>query len=274
MSLTATTSSISNNFIRISQEEFHGTALNEKLKQAAQIGFFYLEIPVNCKPLIKEAIYFANSFYKDPAIKNLKLEGLSGYLSREKSQLESLLLKNNYWTEYLSPAISQLASNMNTLAIELLKKTLSLCEISDEEQGEASGYVTEGKGDVYFTLNHYRSEKITQGIHSHRDFGQITVLFIDQLGLQAEVDRNWVDVVPLEDHFVINFGRALETAVNNPNQLNAAWHRVQQVSKDRISFGVFADNNIASMIYQKTNEGLKSTGEVFADYLQKCFAEG
>lgn len=265
-----------NEFIKISQKELEsGHNLNEKLAQAARMGFFYLEMPQDCKLLVGKAVDFANSFYTKSSVKELKLEGFSGYHDRESSQVESLYLERKYWNDQLPAELLELAPKMHELAVEVLKKTLSVCEISkNEDQEKMTGGVSENKGDIYFTFNHYRADKPFEGLASHRDFGQITVLFINKLGLQTEINEKWVDVPPLENHFVVNYGRALEYSVNNVNQLTAALHRVQQVTKDRISFGIFADNTKDSMMHQKTSSNnLFNRETLFSAYIEKCFAE-
>ena len=261
--------------VRISSEEFiSGRNLDEKLAKSAQMGFFYLEMPSDCKKLIDEAVDFAHSFYKNPHVKERKFEGFSGYHDREKFQIESLFLECKYWKEQLPEKLLELAPKMHALGIEILKKTLHICGIKKDEQDQISGDVTGNQGDIYFVFNHYRAEKSCEGLPSHRDFGQITVLFINQLGLQAKINGNWMDVPPLEGYFIINFGRALENSINDSKKLTAAWHRVQQVVKDRISLGIVADNSMDSTIYQKNSSGeLINSGESFATYVKKSFAE-
>lgn len=265
-----------NSFVIIDQKDLtNDEILNEKLTKACSIGFFYLEIPEDCKKLIENTIEFANSFYKNEVIKNLRFgrEEFSGYHDR-KYQVESLYLEQKYWQEaYVPVEVGKLAEKMTNIAIDLLKKTLSFCCIPKEKWNLTTGGLTEGKGMVHFSLNHYRPEKEQEGLDAHRDFNQVTVLFINQLGLQAKVNGEWTDVPPLKDRFVINFGRTIETLVNNPKQLIAAEHRVQKVTKDRISFGIFADNEMESDVYERSREGNLVKVETYREYIKKCFAE-
>src|SRR5690348_13096855 len=87
--------------IKITHEEFSNDSsiLNEKLIKAAKAGFFYLEIPPDSAPLIERATQFANTFYQNEELKQLKLEGFNGYHDRDNCQVESLYLERKYWEE-------------------------------------------------------------------------------------------------------------------------------------------------------------------------------
>lgn len=260
-------------YVIISQSDLSNSrTLNQKLVVGCKMGFFYLEMPPKCKALIGHAVKAANAFHKDPKIKTQKFEGFSGYHDRKNFQIESLYLEQRLWSTQLSPELSQLAAAMKTVAIDLLKKTLKFCGIPREEWAKASGKVTIDKGQIHFTYNHYRADKSQEGLSAHKDFGQITVLFIDKKGLQAKIAGQWAEVLPIKDHFVVNYGRALETYVNDPSKLTAAWHRVPQLTEDRISIGIFADNSNDSTIYLRENGVPKSTRQSYEAYLKNSFA--
>lgn len=265
----------SNFFVKVSQADLSNPEiLNNKIAKACKTGFFYLEIPQEDKLLIDHAIKEANSFYQNEKYTNLHLEGFSGYHDRKEHQVESFYLEQKFWSEHLTPDLCKLATKMKVLGIDLLKKTLKACDIPEIDYEKGSGGATEDKAQMHFVLNHYRSDRPNVGIKGHRDFGQITVLYINKPGLQAKVNDKWLDVLPLHNHFVINFGQALETFVNNPNKLIAAWHRVPQVASDRISFGIFADNNNESLIYKREKNGeLRSTDETYKTYLTNSFKQ-
>lgn len=271
-----------NEYPRISQIDLATPdILNEKLKRACKIGFFYLEIPEDCKPLIDRVIKLADSFYQQEEYKTLHLEGVSGYQAEENYQVESLRLEKSYWSKILTPELEEFAIKMEKIAVDLLKRTMTFCNIPKEDWDKATGGVTENRGQIHFTFNHYRPEKINkEGLIAHRDIGQITVLFINKKGLQAKVNDQWTEVFPIPDHFVINFGQSLELLVNNQDQLTAAWHRVPEVKEDRISFAVFTDNSPKSNlhIWDPHTPMLKDTGVTYEEYFQKsfkaCFNEG
>lgn len=247
--------------------------MRAKLNQACQIGFFYHEIPQECRPLIDHAISLGNEFYKNDKYTELHLDGVSGFHDRHEYQVESLYLEKKHWAEKMTPELAELAEKMRALGVKILRSTLLHCGVAENDWERASGGVTGDKGQTHFTFNHYRKDKQMTGLAAHRDFGQITVLFINSRGLQARVNNAWVDVMPLQNHFVINFGRALETLVNDPKKLVAAWHQVPQVSKDRISFGTFADNANESSIFTTEEGELKDTGQSYEEYLTSSFSQ-
>ncbi len=266
-----------NPFVRISQADLaSGAELNEKLAKATQAGFFYLEIPDDCKKNIGKAVEFANSYFTMKEYTELKLDEKSGYTNKRKaSQVERLILEDKYWPAHLSPEIAELGTKMYALGVDVLKKSLKVCQIPEKDWDMATGGVTEGKGTGIMAFNHYDPKKQNEGLPEHRDFGQMTILFIDEVGgLQAKINGEYTDVPQLKDHFVINFGRAIETLVNNKQQLTAGWHRVNKVAKDRISFGVFIDHNSAYPMYQRVGDSsYQKVENSYADYLKKRFAE-
>jgi 2OG-Fe(II) oxygenase superfamily len=244
----------------------------EKLKAAGPMGFFYLEMPEDCKAIFAEAIQFANTFYCNPILRELKLDNYSGFYVRNQVQAESLYLEEKYWGDYLSKDVAEVATKMHHIATFLLKEILEICQIPQEQWNLSTGGLTENKGWIHFSFNHYRPQEQMEGLNPHRDFNQITILFINQSGLQARIQEKWVDVPPLEGHFIVNFGRTLEMLVNNPQQLTAAWHRVQQVSQDRTSFGIFADNALDSDVYQRVDERLIKV-DSYREFVKRCFEE-
>src|SRR4051812_27459393 len=95
---TSATSSI----INVSLQDLESPPVyREKLAKACRMGFFYLEMPNECQRLLEAAKEFGHSFYKDKAIKELKLTGFSGYNDRNKgpkpSQVESFYCERSYW---------------------------------------------------------------------------------------------------------------------------------------------------------------------------------
>jgi len=263
-------------FVKISQNELSSNTFFEKLAQACQVGFFYLEIPQNLKSLIDHSVNFGNSFYKTDEYTNLtNLEGFSGYYDRKNFQVESLYLEKKYWEEKLSCELKNVAYEMQITSVDILKKVLTHCNVLQSEWNLVTGGATSFNCQTHLTYNHYRFEKNNddiQGMHEHCDFGQITVLFINKPGLQVKFENEWHNVDPVENHFVINFGAALEKLINNPAKLVAASHRVLRVSNDRISFGIFTDNSNESMIYTMIDGNLISTGMTFQECAEKGFS--
>ncbi|MBA3238854.1 MAG: isopenicillin N synthase family oxygenase [Parachlamydiaceae bacterium] len=261
-----------------SQEEFKksGNVFINKLQEAARRGFFYLEIPENCKELIPFATEFANRFYREESIINREQIRYTGYHNKEGTQKESLFVEDSEWKKnWFSDEIVRLATHMQTLAVSVLQKILAAVEIPEEQWEMATGGAISGGGMHHFTFNHYRPEKDEPGLNPHRDYGLLTLLFIEKGGLEAEIDGAWVPISPKKDYFVINISRALEAFVNNKEKMNAVWHQVIKVKEDRISFGLFSDPRLDSPIYKREpDESITTIYTKYKEFADMCFKEG
>lgn len=80
-----------------------------------------------------------------------------------------------------------------------------------------------------------------QGVGAHKDFGVVTLLWVEpgKTGLQVERDGEWVDAPPVPGAFVVNIGELLEYATQG--YLTATNHRVvsPQAPDHRISVPFF-----------------------------------
>ncbi|WP_191621917.1 isopenicillin N synthase family dioxygenase [Microbacterium caowuchunii] len=80
-----------------------------------------------------------------------------------------------------------------------------------------------------------------QGVGAHKDFGVLTLLWVEpgKGGLQVERDGEWVDAPPVPGSFVVNIGEMLEYATQG--YLIATNHRVisPEFPDDRISVPFF-----------------------------------
>ncbi len=260
--------------------ESQDSDVNKKFKESFKDGFFYLEIPQDCRELIKVGTAFANSFYKSEKVKETKLSGFGGYHDREKAQVEAHYAEKADWEALSQQAIYseeliQLAKKMNEVGIQVLKKVLAVLEIPEDRWDELTGNLSSGGGTCHFTANHYRPEKDLLGIPAHKDYGYITVLFCNTKGLQGLVENEWVDVPPLQDHFIINFGKALELMTQSDGRVTAIAHKVPKMDVDRISFGIFQDGNLDSSLYSYNSKS-NTTQKVFdtyREYLAQSFKE-
>jgi isopenicillin N synthase-like dioxygenase len=263
-----------------SQEEFQKPKLDDKFRQAIKDGFFYLEIPEACRKILSEGVGFANSFYEREDVKNRKLKGFGGYHDREDSglQIQSHYAERTDWETLAREGIYSkeqvnLAKRMHKIGPDVLTKSLQLLDIPESEWSKLTGKLSQEEGTVHFSANHYRSEIECPGLSAHRDIGFVTVLFINQLGLEAEHNKEWKSVPPLEGHFVINFGRNLEIATGNRGLVDAAWHRVCQVVKDRTSFGVFLDGGVEEPVYSYDGKTCTEKYPSTQKYMDECFKE-
>jgi hypothetical protein len=239
---------------------------------AMKQGFFYLEIPEEIKPLIQAGVHFGNHFYQDPEIQKIAFGGLNGLHVRDGVQAESFYLEEKYWSSILSAELSVLAEKMEQLCVEILCGVLKGTKIDSNDWTQATGGASSGQGMCHFSFNHYRPGASGKGLKEHRDFGHVTLLFINRKGLQASVENEWRDVDPMEGYLIVNFGASLEMLVNDSSRLTAAIHRVQRVSEDRISFGIFLDSTMESALYKANQEGgLERMNMSYAEYIEKQF---
>lgn len=269
-------------FERFTLPELKSKEGDSKFKKAMQDGFIYLEIPESCGKLIEIGRAFANSFYKSAEVKGLKLDGFGGYHDRSQVnlQVESFYANRNDWEHLVSKSIfseelKKLAEEMNKVGLEILRKILATLELPEEKWDTLTGDVASDKATTFFSFNHYRTELAHEGLGAHKDFGFVTVLFIDKLGLEGKVQNNWVNVPPLENHFIINFGRCLELITKQSGKINAIEHRVRMLTEDRASFGVFMDGKgeLPVYCYDEKSKETSKLYESYSEYMALSFAE-
>lgn len=269
--------------ITLSHQELYSnsTELDAKLRQAARQGFFYLEIPQEYKPLIPHAVHFGNIFYKDEYYRNLQLPGYSGYKDRQTAQAEGFYCMESLWQQVYAPPITQLAEGMKQDAERILHNVLDIVlpNIPAETLQQITGGLLDNNGLYHLSYKHYRPEMQTIGLPPHRDFGYITILYIDKKGLHAKIDGTWYPIPPREGYFIVNFGRAFELLVNDETRLKASWHYVEQITQekhggDRMCFALFSDNNLSMPLYQITNDGtVNILYATYKEYVDASFKE-
>lgn len=259
----------------------NNTELDVKLQQAARQGFFYLEMPPEYKRLIPHAVHFGNIFYKDEYYRNLQLPGYSGYKDRKTAQAEGFYCMESLWQQVYSPPIVQLAQGMKRDAERILHKILELLlpQIPLETLQQITGGLLSNNGLYHLSYKHYRPEMKLIGLPPHRDFGYLTMLYIDKKGLHAKIDGKWYPIPPREGSFIVNFGKAFELLVNDPSRLNASWHYVEQITQekhggDRMCFALFSDNNLESPLYQILHDGkVNILYATYKEYVDISFKE-
>lgn len=266
----------------ISQEEFLSSNPEaiSKFRSALKAGFFYLEMPESCKKTLASAEQFAQSFFNNEDAKTTKLSGFGGYHDREsqKSQVEAHYAERADWDKLIADGIYtseqvELARRMNDLGLDILKKSLKMLEIPEEHWNKLTANLVKDAGTLHFTFNHYRPEVAHEGLPKHKDFGFVTVLFINERGLEGNIGGEWKDVPPLKDHFVINFGRCFEIITGSRGDVHAIEHRVRRVVKERISFGVFLDGNATLPLYGYDGQNITMKKETIGQYLAESFNE-
>lgn len=259
-----------------SQEmEKQGTHFNEKMSQALQDGFFYVEIPETLREKTEKVIEYVNGIRDNTSLKTANLGNAQlGYQERHGSQAVAFSAMSHQWEQVFPTEVVEVARSMNALAVGTLKAALQHLSIPEAAWAQATGKLTDGAGSNVFTTNHYKPGEQKIGLIPHKDMGWITVLFIDKRGLETSKDgKQWEDVPPQKGYFVINFGRAFEILVNSTDKLRASLHRVRRLEEERMSFGIFINHTEGSPMYQIDDQNRLSQVGNYDDYLQKCFSE-
>jgi isopenicillin N synthase-like dioxygenase len=274
----AVSTNSTNPFVVISQQELNNPKiLGEKLALACKKGFYFIEARDDCKPLIQSSIDFGYNFFNNDYYKKLNIDSLNGYRDRENYQIESLILEEKHWQEYLPNEleVAELATKMAEIGIALLKTTLAYLKVPENEWSLATGGATDKKSKAanFLSFHHYRPEKKEcEGLPSHRDIGALTILYVTKPGLEVHMDGELHPVVPLKDYFLINYGQALETFINHPSELTAAWHRVVKIAESRTSFGVFINHAHDAPVYRKIDGKIVKEEETHLTYMMKKFS--
>lgn len=247
----------------------------QKLEKAAKIGLCHFKIPDECKSLFKSGVEFANTFYKNEELQKsaFKQYPFEGSVKSEKAQYESVFIPERVWKEYLpSNDCFYLAQSMKRIGIDIIKSTLFINNFPESQWNQVTGGITENRGWLKFAGQHYRKDVNKIGLMKHADSGFITLLGLLKNGLQAYIEGNWVDVKPLDDYLVVNWGLNMENLVNNKEKLRAVLHRVvQQETDDRVSFAFFADPNPDFPIYVRdpNGQGLIKLDENHTQYMAR-----
>lgn len=263
---------INNGIPVLSEADFSTEEGLKNIEYAAKVGICYFKMTEGCQSRLEDGIKFANNFYKDEELKKapFKKYQFEGYIQSQKSQYEAIFVPERAWKEYL-PCI-EVAQTMKQIGIEIIKNTLKFSKFPEDQLDKVTGDLTNDNGWVKFGAQHYRSSVEKQGLPAHGDTGFVTVLAMFKKGLQAIINNEWVDVPPLEGHFVVNWGLNIENLINDKSKVRAIYHRVvQQTEGDRISFAIFADPNPELPIYVRNQEGtdLVKLEESYPQYMDR-----
>lgn len=244
-------------------------------QQIMKNGIFYLEMSAECKKYLDNTVKFGYKFPNDDTLKKYTDGKFGGYHNREHDQVESFYVEKNDWDIVLPIGVQPLALLMKHTLDVVLKEALASADIPKELWNEGTGLVTNNGGSVHFSFNHYRPEKTALGLKPHKDFGFVTILYIEKPGLEAFYNGEWVAVDPMENHFVVILGRALEILINDKSKVTGGLHRVRQLSEERVSFTITCDSNADKPVkcFQPLTNSLETVHESFQAYLESNFEE-
>ena len=251
------------------------TQKTESFRQGLHTGMFYLKIPEPMQRLITHGMQFAREFYQDTNLKQLTLSNYSGYFDRENCQAESFVCERIYWDTYFKPSeLRDLAHQMSHIATEVLLAAMEISEIPKKLWPDVTGKLCNDHGQNHMTFNHYCPEKSKKdGLREHRDFGAISVLYMEQKGLEAKINGSYQPILAKPNCFVIQCGRALETLINNTRTLNALFHKVTHQDQDRFSFVAFLCPDNDSPVYQWKEEKPVKVHETYKEFCTACYKE-
>lgn len=232
--------------------------------RAMQEGIFLLKIPswIDMKPGIK----LCQNFYKEKnKSEDDEYRGFraidSVYYDPKTLQVEHIMLDKAQIDQYLPPAAANLAVQINQLAINVLKLIFNKINIPENYWENVTGGAIANKGKHWLVCNHYRSGISGEGFSAHQDTGFITVLYIEDAGLEARINHTWYGINPEAGYFIINFGAAIEILTHRlPVPAKAVLHRVKKIvnlsnKPDRFSMASFIDLPQDSNLYQYEANG-------------------
>ena len=249
------------------------------LHKAIDDGCFALEIPGDLD--VAPGIRLANEFYLDRA-DSLSTDAAAYrgfrsrdgiYFDRDHYQTEHILIDGpRRRAEFPDPA-NAMCERMYAIGRIVLRTILSATCIRPTLWHRSTDQCSADGGVQWFAVSHYRPEKDAPGTPEHKDTGFVTVLYFEQPGLEAFIANEWYDVPPVPDHFLVNFGGALEALTARlPARVRAVLHRVRQCEPstatkgDRFSFAAFLNPAATGEAFQVSHDGsgLVSLGSVEA----------
>jgi len=245
---------------------------------ALRDGCFLLAIPTTID--VAPGVRLCREFYR-PATAGASegyrgfrsLEGI--YFDRAHFQTEHLLLDGPGRTRHFPPAVVEMCDRMNELALLVLRAALDELGVAEHLWSRVTGGAVDGMGTHWFAASHYRPERDQLGCAPHKDTGFVTILYIEQEGLEAAVDGGWVSLDPRPGFFVVNFGGSFELLTRPLDRpVKAILHRVRQCVptpgvEDRFSFAAFANPPATGDLYQVDADGSASPVQRVEEFLRE-----
>lgn len=243
-------------FIENGQLQFDSS---EDLNRAWDLGVFYIKRQSTMN--INKARSFCNDLVmpENPYRKIPKLGELEGFISLENNQQTKIALQRKHWDEYYPADIAEFGRELDGIGIVIVNEVLKQSGIPEKLWEKASGGYSTGEGNSFLNFVYYDTTKSDLGLRPHTDYGFVTILDATAPGLQIEVEGVFRDVPVKEDHFIINFGEALNyITANSEREVGAIRHQVTcQKSENPIRKSVvyFGNPDLDSMLYQLNSNG-------------------
>ncbi|MCH1554573.1 MAG: isopenicillin N synthase family oxygenase [Luminiphilus sp.] len=237
------------------------------LDNALDVGVFYLKAPEDLR--LERARQFGLSLLdpKSPYRDVPQYGELEGFIALENNQQTKLALRRHRWAEHYPDGIARFGGQLDVIGVAIIREVLRQSGIPESCWDRASGGYALGEGTAFLNFVHYDTRNLGWGLRAHTDYGFVTILDATVPGLQIEFEEEFHDVPVLPDHFVINFGEALNFVTSHAARgVGAVVHRVlSQQSSDPIRHGIvyFANPDLDSIVWQfDTNGEIKGSSSV------------
>lgn len=252
------------------------------LMRALRDGCFFLAIPLNLD--VSPGIKLCREFYQPTLFSDTTACSYRGfrereedgiYFDREHFQTEHILLDRLSRTKYFPSDLITMCDEMSYLSLIILRCVLTELNVAESLWSRITGGTIDGQGTHWFAASHYRSEREQLGCAPHKDTGFVTILYIEQPGLEAWMKGTWVSIDPIPNHFIVNFGGAFELLTEPlACSVKAILHRVRRCEpsvdrEDRFSFAAFANPLASSFLYQVHNDGCVVKMQSVEDFLRE-----
>ncbi len=110
-------------------------------------------------------------------------------------------------------------------------------------------------------LHYYYDNKQTISLNEHKDWGYLTFLTTDASGLQVFHKEKWIDINPIDNHYIVNIGNTMEYLYNYHSPL----HRVINANCDKYSIAFFYEPHPTTILNKNNNQ------ITYYDFLTKSY---
>lgn len=149
---------------------------------------------------------------------------------------------------------------LNKIAFPLLKAIFNRLNISNNDFADVTdGLYRSFSFASYPTIN---ADRYTIRLNAHKDFGLLTILFIDEPGLEVKYQHDWIAIPPEPKTVIVNLGNALE--LMTAGACHSALHRVMNTVDNRMSAAFFINPNYQRPVKNYIHHSVISpTGALF-----------
>ena len=246
--------------------------------RAIAIGAFRLVMPDGFDP--EPGRQIAQKFHLPEAANE---PGYGGYREEENLcfwrsayQMEQLIISRECRERLFPAELLAMTRALDQVSANVLRAILALCDVPQAKWDALTGGAASDTGTHWFVANSYRPQVGTlSGCTAHQDTGFVTVLYIEDEGLEGFVDGAWRSINPRDGYFVVNFGLALKILTRRHRFKPAALkHRVRleprsSSARHRISFAALASPPTHGTLYEHSYVGEARPQHDVDEFLRK-----